>query len=1271
MANTVNDVMNVIASPDYGIKNIAGTNQEILAIMGGMHNSKNNIHAIVDDIRSLLQTLVESTSKKKPVDMGEKLAKVNHKNIKDILDETKGIRTAIDNLANILLKQGGKEVVAAVAKLSDKASQRVADAMVKDMEKHNKNGGMSALVDSFTKLRDISLSDLIFGKKKLNKISELFKNAKENLKIDEKELAAIIKLVNAAPEMVKSLSKVSRKINRLIKNNTIIKLGDILVGSTSLLTISQILEKNQETFKNANKVTKDIKELVSSLKKTMRKLFFASLWAKAATFGVEAIGAALKQIFPLAQTLVKNQKDIERGTKVAKKITALVGNLLISSIFLTISIITTIPAIIGAFLLKFLINTLMPTVKKLAKNQKHLAKATLSALVITLFTGIMLINSILLGKITENAEGIIWGSLLVFGFVAVTVLTFKVLNKAQKNIIMGAILMAIMSISLIIFGIALGTIMNATKNATWKQLGIVAASVVLLGLAVAALGIPAVAPFILLGSGAMIAMSISLLFYGFALNNIYKATEKLTMKHVGVVAGSMGTFGLAIAGMAVLMVPVALGSIVVGMMVLPLYTFVKALKVISEMKKIPTKEVGQVCSAMKTVGNFFKNNKLKLKAVWNAAKYAMIMPPFSSAAHALAALGNMKSTPTKMVDEAISAIRAVGSFYRWNPLPYKAVWNARKYKWVMGPFIRSVRNLTKLRKLGTVPMKLVYQSLDAVKSIGKFFEENPLEFEAVFNARKYKWVLRPFGNIVRQLGKLKKMGSLPMKLVIQALDAMKSIADYFENNPISKEAIKASWMYGFMLRPFGYTIRKLMQLKKLGGLPMKLVVQTLDAMKSIADYYTSNPITEEALKASYLYGYMLRPFGYTLRRLRQLKAMGSLPMKLVVQTLDAMKAIADFYQIYQMSKEKSKDALYSAYIISYMVGIFGRSVKIFKRLQELRAIPTESIKEVCVALSYIAYFYATIRHSRNIEEKSEYTKYIVNKFIDMAVEIQDKFANVKDVNHKAVRSVIFACISILSFYSFTRFRYSLSNVIMRRKVIKHFTKTSLYLRKVKVKASDLVSINLAIKGMSSILRFLKRNTLNPIQRIRAYKNLNIISRMSYALSSLSNINPSNISSIGDALGSTLDEVGSIDISQVEAVTNLFNAFNGINKSENIINKFAESVKEFTTSCKELREAMSQNTDALNNADANNNKRKKSSLFGRLKDKIDDFIGVDYNDNNNNIAPQSEGVRIVNVDEIAKTIAEKINGVISVDMPDTQVQLTINGTGGNEWTITRY
>jgi hypothetical protein len=42
-----------------------------------------------------------------------------------------------------------------------------------------------------------------------------------------------------------------------------------------------------------------------------------------------------------------------------------------------------------------------------------------------------------------------------------------------------------------------------------------------------------------------------------------------------------------------------------------------------------------------------------------------------------------------------------------------------------------------------------------------------------------------------------------------------------------------------------------------------------------------------------------------------------------------------------------------------------------------------------------------------------------------------------------------------------------------------------------------------------------------------------------------------------------------------------------------------------------------------------------------------------------------------VDELAKTIADKINGALSVDVADTQIQLLINGTGGNEWTITKY
>ena len=90
--------------------------------------------------------------------------------------------------------------------------------------------------------------------------------------------------------------------------------------------------------------------------------------------------------------------------------------------------------------------------------------------------------------------------------------------------------------------------------------------------------------------------------------------------------------------------------------------------------------------------------------------------------------------------------------------------------------------------------------------------------------------------------------------------------------------------------------------------------------------------------------------------------------------------------------------------------------------------------------------------------------------------------------------------------------------------------------------------------------------------------------------------------------------------------------------------------------------MSNNTDAINNIDS----------FGRNSSYTNEIIETNFiekSSNGNEI--QTGGIRIANVDEIAKTIAEKINGALSLDVPDTQVQLLINGTGGNEWTITRY
>ena len=210
--------------------------------------------------------------------------------------------------------------------------------------------------------------------------------------------------------------------------------------------------------------------------------------------------------------------------------------------------------------------------------------------------------------------------------------------------------------------------------------------------------------------------------------------------------------------------------------------------------------------------------------------------------------------------------------------------------------------------------------------------------------------------------------------------------------------------------------------------------------------------------------------------------------------------------------------------------------------------------------------------------------------------------------------------------------------------------------------NDYLSTTFAIKSMKEIVSFLDKNTLSDRQQRKARRNVSLLKTMADAMSSLSNFNPLNVSSVGEAFSNALSGISTVDLGEVQAVTNMFNAFNNINKSQNAINKFTESVKEFTDTCKNLMDAMNYNTDAINNLDTS--AITKSHIIEHRGNNIIE-LGSNNNQNTNN------GVCITNVDEIARTIAEKINGVLSVDMPDTQVQLLINGTGGNEWTISRY
>ena len=1088
MANTVNDVINVIASPDYGIKKIAGTNQEILDILQGTTKSENSIHAIVDDVKTLLQQLVNTEREKKSIEVNSNPSKINQKHIQDILDETKNIRKAIDNLTKAVITKSVKGSNPAIAKLSDKASQKVADAMIKNMEKQNKNGGMSSLIDAFNKLKDISLKDIIIGNQKIKFISDIFKNANENLKINDKKIDKIIKIINSAPEIIISLQKVGGKIDKIIKNNVIEKLNNILVGENSILTLSKALQKNEKLFDKASKTAKSIKELAISLNKTMSKLFLTSLWVKMISDkSIENISSILDKLTTLSIKLTENKKHIKNGAEVAKNATILIGNLLLTSIFLATAAITGLPAILGAKFLDWMVDIIIPITKKLSKNNKQIGKAVGASIMFVAFTGLMAISSLILSSIAKSGIEAMAGSIFMLGFVALNVITFSLLSKASKLIVKGSIAMALMSLSLIVFGFALGKISDATKNIDWKQVGIIGVLTVELGLCVAALGIPVVSPFILIGSLVIGVMGLSLIAFGSALGKLSDATRNMDLKQVGMIGTLTVELGLCVAalGVPILSGLIVLGSVSLGTMSAALYTFAKSLKIISDIGEVPTKTLHQVLNAMKSVRDFFTNNSIKFKTIVNSIQYRVIMRAFTS----------------------------------------------------------GVKNLTQLKKLGSIPTKLVYQTLYAMKSIANYYKENPIESDIIEQSIKYKSMMKPFGSTIGFLNKLNEMGSIPMQLVQQTLSAMKSIANYYTENPIERKAIKQAKNYKKMMRPFGKTINFLNKLMEMGGIPMQLVNQTLNAMSAIANYYKENPIERKTIKQAKRYKKMLKPFGYTIENISKLKEMGNIPMKFVYQALNAITVIANFYK--------------------------------------------------------------NIKLSDSIEYKSKSTELIVNNFTHVAEKIQNKFSNLKSIDNTSVTSIV--------------------------------------------------------NAFRSIINFLKFDTLNISQIKNANKNIIILRNLIYTMSRLSNIDKTNLSSIGDTLTNTLDGVSTVDLSTVQAVTNMFNAFNGINKSESILNKFTESVKEFTTTCKNLMDAMNYNTDAINNIDTTGingpqtNETKENNIF-----KI-----------NTDSTKQNDGVRIINVDEIAKTIAEKINGTLSVDMPDTQVQLLINGTGGNEWTISRY
>jgi len=223
------------------------------------------------------------------------------------------------------------------------------------------------------------------------------------------------------------------------------------------------------------------------------------------------------------------------------------------------------------------------------------------------------------------------------------------LDRIKGQIRSGVGMMALVGLGLL----PLVGALKLAESVTWKTVGIIATSVVGLGLAAAALGAPAVSPLVTLGAGMIALIGAALLPLVTALN----IAQGVTWQSVGIIGSSLVTLGLAAATLGVPVVAgmVAIGAGVIAILGAALVVFSQSLKNISDLPDdLPQKG--------KYIGDFISNlsNGLGL----GLFTLVLAVPALSYVGDYLVSFSNSLASISSLPNDLPEKGAAIGSFIR-------------------------------------------------------------------------------------------------------------------------------------------------------------------------------------------------------------------------------------------------------------------------------------------------------------------------------------------------------------------------------------------------------------------------------------------------------------------------------------------------------------------------------------------------------------------------------------------------------------------------------
>ena len=243
-----------------------------------------------------------------------------------------------------------------------------------------------------------------------------------------------------------------------------IKLKDFVLSKIKIKHLGNIMRKSLNLFKSFDEKNKEVEKTISFISSSvemMEKLAKVSKVSWSAKRGEKTMeklflgdGKKRKGLLGLFREIDRHKKEINQSRKSLNDIRKSCGSFLLTSMILVGIAALSIPAMLGALLMR----------------------------------------------------GVVW---LLIG-------TFKLLNKSRRTVLKGSLVLLLMSTSIIAFGLGLGLMTKVVKDITLKDVGLMIASIAGVGLAVAGIGLLSIP--IALGGAAMLLLSASLGILGLTLN---------------------------------------------------------------------------------------------------------------------------------------------------------------------------------------------------------------------------------------------------------------------------------------------------------------------------------------------------------------------------------------------------------------------------------------------------------------------------------------------------------------------------------------------------------------------------------------------------------------------------------------------------------------------------------------------------------------------------------------------------------------------------------